>query len=59
MDEKNISDEVKAAAASLGRKGGRMGTGDAKKRSPAHYVMLGKKRRGAAMRKKMEKLDEK
>lgn len=58
MPKKQSTDaEVSAAAASLGRKGGKSGSGDAKRREGDHYsVKLVEARRAAALRRKMQKL---
>lgn len=51
---KTVDPEVSAAAASLGSKGGRRGTGEAKKRPPEFYtVTLPEARRKAQAKRKL------
>ena len=52
-----MSDAISKAAAALGKRGGKAGTGAAKKRSAEHYHLAGIKSGEARRKKRDEGLD--
>lgn len=52
MNTNDIPIEVSQAAAALGRKGGKAGTGASKVRSPEHYQRLANDKKIAAAKRK-------